>query len=299
VAAGARIDRSGGWLRPFTYGDRPGEYLAVRERVSVMDVGTLGVHDRGTRPGELVDRLYPCRTDDLAPGRTRYVLTLDEAGYVMDDGLLARVDEHEWYLNSTSGGAGRTDARLRNFADRLELDVHVLEPHGPVGRDQRRRGRTLATCFERLTDDPIDRNGRSPIRGSPTSRSPGSRVDAIRTGVRARSWLSSSTTPRTRAGAVGDDLEAGSEWELRHTGSTRSSCSSGEGPLLPGPGHDADDTPAKLGMSWAVAMDKPWFVGKKALERMAELPIGRPPDRPPSSVGGPSRRPSCERAARR
>jgi sarcosine oxidase subunit alpha len=28
-------------------------------------------------------------------------------------------------------------------------------------------------------------------------------------------------------------------------------------------------------MSWAVAMDKPWFVGKKALERMAELPIGR------------------------
>jgi sarcosine oxidase subunit alpha len=36
-----------------------------------------------------------------------------------------------------------------------------------------------------------------------------------------------------------------------------------------------DDTPAKLGMSWAVAMDKPWFVGKRALERMAELPIGR------------------------
>jgi sarcosine oxidase subunit alpha len=36
-----------------------------------------------------------------------------------------------------------------------------------------------------------------------------------------------------------------------------------------------DDTPAKLGMAWAVAMDKPWFVGKKALERMVELPIGR------------------------
>ena len=42
VEAGARLDRSGGWLRPFTYGDWREEYRAVRERVSPMDVGTLG-----------------------------------------------------------------------------------------------------------------------------------------------------------------------------------------------------------------------------------------------------------------
>ncbi len=36
-----------------------------------------------------------------------------------------------------------------------------------------------------------------------------------------------------------------------------------------------DDTPAKLGMPWAVDMTKPWFVGKRALERMAELPMSR------------------------
>jgi sarcosine oxidase subunit alpha len=42
-------------------------------------------------------------------------------------------------------------------------------------------------------------------------------------------------------------------------------------------------------MSWAVAMDKEWFVGKRALERMAELPLARTSvglefDRPPEIV---------------
>ncbi len=50
-----------------------------------------------------------------------------------------------------------------------------------------------------------------------------------------------------------------------------------------------DDTPAKLRMSWAVAMDKEWFVGKRALERIAELPLARRSvglefDRPPENV---------------
>jgi sarcosine oxidase subunit alpha len=36
-----------------------------------------------------------------------------------------------------------------------------------------------------------------------------------------------------------------------------------------------DDTPSKLGMPWAVDLSKPWFVGKRALERLADLPIGR------------------------
>ena len=36
-----------------------------------------------------------------------------------------------------------------------------------------------------------------------------------------------------------------------------------------------DDHPTKLGLEWAVAMDKPAFVGKPALERMRRLPIER------------------------
>ncbi|HVF08925.1 MAG TPA: 2Fe-2S iron-sulfur cluster-binding protein, partial [Actinomycetota bacterium] len=156
VAAGARLDRSGGWLRPFTYGHWREEYRAVRERVSIMDVGTLGKFTlAGAGARELVDRIVPCRTADLTPGRTRYVVVLDDAGYVMDDGLLARVGEHEWSLTTTSGGAVRTDARLRDHVDRLALDVHVLDRTaqwgainvaGPYARD----------LLEQLSDDVVD-----------------------------------------------------------------------------------------------------------------------------------------------
>jgi sarcosine oxidase subunit alpha len=36
-----------------------------------------------------------------------------------------------------------------------------------------------------------------------------------------------------------------------------------------------DDHPAKLGLDWAVAVDKPSFIGKVALERMADITIER------------------------
>jgi sarcosine oxidase subunit alpha len=275
VAAGARLDRSGGWLRPFTYGDWRAEYLAVRERVSLMDVGTLGKFTiAGPDAGELVDRLFPCRTDDLEPGRTRYVLTLDEAGYVMDDGLLARVSEGEWYLNSTSGGAGRTDARLRNFADRFELDVHVLDRTaqwgainvaGPHARD----------LLERLTDDPIDA-ATVPYPGFADITVAGVPCRAIRTGF-VGELAFELHHPRTRGPELWEALsEAGREWDLRPHGIDALELLRLEkGHFYLGQDTMPDDTPAKLGMSWAVAMDKPWFVGKKALERMSELPVGR------------------------
>ena len=273
VAAGARLDRSGGWLRPFSYGDWREEYRAVRERVSLMDVGTLGKFTiAGPDADALVDRVFPCRTDDLPVGRTRYVLTLDEAGYVMDDGLLARTGAGEWFLTSTSGGAGRTDARLRNFADRLDLEVHLLDRTaqwgainvtGPHARD----------LLQRLTDD--DRST-CPTRASPTSRWPACRAGRSGAGSRA----SSRSNCTIRAGAVPSCgralVDAGREWDLRPHGLDALELLRLEkGHIYLGQDTMPDDTPAKLGMSWAVDMGKPWFVGKRALERMDELPMSR------------------------
>ena len=34
---------------------------------------------------------------------------------------------------------------------------------------------------------------------------------------------------------------------------------------------ELDTTPRRIGMDWAVRMDKPWFIGRTALERTAEL----------------------------
>lgn len=275
VAAGAKLDRSGGWLRPFSYGDWREEYLAVRERVSLMDVGTLGKFTiAGADANELVDRLFPCRVADLAPGRTRYVLSLDEAGYVMDDGLLARVGECEWYLTSTSGGAGRTDARLRNFIDRLDLDAHVLDRTaqwgainvaGPHARD----------LLERLTDDPIDAEA-MPYPGFADITVASVACRAIRVGF-VGELAFELHHPRSRGAELWLALvDAGREWNLTPHGLDALELLRLEkGHIYLGQDTMPDDTPAKLGMTWAVDMSKPWFVGKMALERMATLPLAR------------------------
>jgi len=59
-----------------------------------------------------MDRVFPVRVRDLTPGRSRYVVALDEAGYVIDDGLLAALDHGRFYLCSTSGGASAMEAWL-------------------------------------------------------------------------------------------------------------------------------------------------------------------------------------------
>src|SRR5262249_38299093 len=103
-------------------------------RVSVMDVSTLGkflVAGRDARA--LLDRVFPLDVGAIAPGRARYLLALDEAGYVMDDGLLAALHEGSYFLTSTSGGADRMEAWLRNWMDRLDLRVHLVNETAQLG----------------------------------------------------------------------------------------------------------------------------------------------------------------------
>ena len=275
VAAGARLDRSGGWLRPFGYGDWRDEYRAVRERVSLMDVGTLGKFTIvGADADELVERVFPCRIDDLEPGRTRYVLTLDDAGYVMDDGLLARVGGREWFLTTTSGGAGRTDARLRNLADRLALDAHLLDRTAEWGAINV-AGPRARDLLERLTDDPIDA-ATVPYPGLADVSVAGVPCRAIRTGF-VGELAFELHHPRRRGPELWAALvDAGRDWDLiPHGLDALELLRLEKGHVYLGQDTMPDDTPVKLGMPWAVDMSKPWFVGKRALERMGELPMAR------------------------
>jgi len=107
VAHGARLTVAGLWLRAERYGDPVKEVRAVREAVGLIDVGTLGKL-RLTGPGvpALLDRLYINQFQKLAVGRVRYGVMCNDEGVVLDDGVCAHVGPQEWYLTTTSSGAG-------------------------------------------------------------------------------------------------------------------------------------------------------------------------------------------------
>jgi sarcosine oxidase subunit alpha len=152
--------------------------------------------------------------------------------------------------------------------------VHVLDRTaqwgainvaGPHARD----------LLERLTEDAIDA-GSVPYPGFADVTVAGVPCRAIRTGF-VGELAFELHHPRTRGPELWEALiEAGRAWDLRPHGLDALELLRLEkGHFFLGQDTMPDDTPAKLGMAWAVAMDKPWFVGKKALERMVELPIGR------------------------
>ncbi|HZP89925.1 MAG TPA: FAD-dependent oxidoreductase [Actinomycetota bacterium] len=275
VARGAHVDWSGRWKRPFTYGDWREEHRAVRERVSLMDVGTLGKFLIGGPDGrELLERVLPCRVASLEPGRCRYVAVLDEAGYVMDDGVLCALEDGRAYLTSTSGGAARMEAWLRGWADRLDLRAYVADRTSTLGAINV-AGPLARELLSRLTDEAIDASS-FPYGAHRRLRVAGVPCRAIRVGFvgelsfelhHSRSRSVELWTALDRAGAdlglVPHGLDALDVLRLE------------KGHAYLGQDSLPDDHPDKLGLGWTVAMDKPWFVGRIALQRMRELPLER------------------------
>ncbi len=105
-ALGAEMIWTGQWRRAFQYGDPAAEVRAVHESLGLIDVSTLGkVLVEGPGAGELLDRLYPNRFSDLKPGRIRYGVVTSDAGRIMDDGTVARLDDELFYVTTTSTGS--------------------------------------------------------------------------------------------------------------------------------------------------------------------------------------------------
>jgi len=274
-ALGARMDHSGLWLRPGTYGDVREEIRAVRQRVSVMDVSTLGKFLVGGRDARaLLDWTFPLDVASVAPGRARYLLALDEAGYVMDDGLLAALRDGTFFLTSTSGGADRMEAWLRNWIDRLDLHAHLVNQTAQLGAINV-AGPHARDLLAALSGDDLSREA-IPYPGHAEIEVAGVPCRALAVGFVGE--LSYELHhPRGRSVELWDALlDAGRRWEIRPHGLDALDVLRLEkGHVYLAQDTMPDDHPTKLGLDWAVAMHKPDFVGKRALERMAPLPLER------------------------
>ncbi|MEK7878967.1 MAG: (2Fe-2S)-binding protein, partial [candidate division NC10 bacterium] len=104
AALGATWMDMGVWKRPLVYTAVEAECRAVHERVGLIDVSTLGKLDiKGKDAAQFLDWIHPNRLSDLKVGRVRYRVMLDDAGIILDDGTVARLDEDHFFLTTGSG----------------------------------------------------------------------------------------------------------------------------------------------------------------------------------------------------
>ena len=269
LAGGATMEPAGAWQRPRHYGDVVGEYWAVRQGVSVMDVGTLGKFlVGGPDAAEFLERLYPCRVTDLQPGRIRYALLLGDHGFVVDDGVICALGDGRWYVTFTSAGAGAAEATLRDWADTWGHEVHLVDLTAGFGAINV-AGPQARELLGRVSGDPID-NAEFPYLNHREITVAGVPCRAIRLGFVGELSYELHHSGDRSVELWEALLEAGRDLGIRPHGLDALRLLRLEkGHIIVGQDTDFDATPAKLNMSWAVRLDKPWFVGKRGIERAA------------------------------
>lgn len=162
-AHGATWMAAGNWRRPAYYGAVTSaqqaiaaEIRAVRQAAGLIDVSTLGkIEVMGRDAGTLLDRLYAGVLSDLAPGRTRYAVMLDEAGTIIDDGVVARLSDGRFYVTTTTSGSTAVYRELqRRVAEwRLDCTLHNLTGHFAAMNIAGPHSRGILT---QCTDLPLD-----------------------------------------------------------------------------------------------------------------------------------------------
>ncbi len=312
---GARMDRAGGWWRPWTYGRKPvaeraagalenassphrttecGEYRSVRERVSLGDVSSLGkMAIAGPDAEAFLERMVPTKVATIRPGRCRYVLMLDERGYLLDDGMLCREagagGGARFFLTSTSGGSGFFELWLRDWAEAFGFDVRILNQTaslaainvtGPMA------ARLLARAGAR--DLPgFGRHGRARVAGVECRI-----VRLSFTGELSYELHHAAADARRLWRRL---LEAGAGFDVQpHRLEALLRLRLDKGHIAIGQDTDYDSTPRRLAHEWAVDLNKGDFVGRQAILRTNRQPLDkrlvtlRSDDPPVRGAGDPS-----------
>ena len=283
LAHGARMMPAGLWHRPAYYGEASSvaaaaarEAAAVHLRVGLIDVSTLGkIEIRGADAAEFLERIYTFRYKQQPLGRLRYVLMLDEAGVIADDGIAARFTDDFFYVTATTTGVDGVYRQMLRWQAQWQLDVDIIHVTSAWA------GINVAgpACRELLTPliDDVDLSsaafGFSACREGHIGGVP---ARFMRVGfVGELGW--EVHVPAHHGDALWRLLMArGDKFGVAPVGiEAQRLLRLEKGHIIVSQDSDGLSTPQEVDMDWAVAGDKPFFVGQRAIEAMARRGLTR------------------------
>ena len=134
VEQGAYMEPVGQWRRPYCYprADETHQDAVSREirqtrnSVGLLDASTLGkLLVQGPDAAKFLDMLYTNMMSTLKIGKCRYGLMCSENGFLMDDGVVVRLDEQSFLCHTTSGGAEHIHAHMEEWLQTEWWDWNV------------------------------------------------------------------------------------------------------------------------------------------------------------------------------
>ena len=276
-ANGADFEPVGQWRRPYCFPKgEEGRHEAVnreikhtRDSLALLDASTLGkIIVKGADAGRFMDMLYTNMMSTLKPGRCRYGLMCNENGFLMDDGVVARLDEDTFLVHTTTGGAESIHGHMEDWLqcewwDWKVYTANVTEQYAQVGV----AGPNSRKVIEKLTEDDISADALTfmgwkeiTVAGIPA------RVFRISFAGELSFELS---VPASHGRALWDALmDAGEEYGVTPYGTEAMHVMRAEkGFIMIGDETDGTVIPQDLNMDWAISKKKEDYLGKRAQER--------------------------------
>ena len=276
-AAGAPMEAVGQWHRPW-YFPRDGEdlhaavareCLTVRNSVGIMDASTLGKIDAcGPDVVEFLERIYTHDVGRMKVGHCAYGIMLGEDGMLMDDGVMARLDEQRFYLTTTTGGAANVLTWLEKWlqTEWPEFRVYLTSlteqysTFALAGPDSRK-------LLDKLgCNVPLDKES-FPFMSVRPAQLAGMPVTLFRVSFSGELAFEINIASHLALAMWRKLVEAGREVDVTPYGTeTMHVLRAEKGFVIVGQDTDGSVTPVDLGMNWLLSKNKD-FLGKRSLKR--------------------------------
>jgi sarcosine oxidase, subunit alpha len=268
--AGATMMWTGAWRRPHSYGDPAAEARHVHEALGLIDVSTLGkLLVQGPDAAAFLELLYPNRFADLKVGRIRYGVLGTDAGRIMDDGTIGRLDDETFYVTTTSTGADTVIEWFEWWNAVWGMDVEIVNVTGALAAVNV-AGPQARELLGRLTDADVSNEGIAYLDAT-EAHVAGVPCLILRIGFVGELGYELHF-PSPYGEYLWDTLLArGADLGIRPFGLEPQRILRLEKMhILVGQDTDSESNVLEAGMPWIAKLDKDDFVGKWALEHVQE-----------------------------
>ena len=266
----AKLVDFGGWNMPVQYSGILQEHNAVRTGVGLFDVSHMGeIEIRGPQAAQLVDHVSTNNAAKLKVGQAHYSALLYEHGGFVDDILVHKVSDTNFFLCVNASNQEKDFEHIRS-QNRWDAEVDFAsERYAQIAI----QGPKAIETLQKLTETNLQE-----IRYYWFAEGVVSGVPAriAHTGYTGEDGFEIYVPPNSAAQLWGELMTAGEEFGIKPCGlGARNTLRLEAKMALYGHEITASTNPYEADLSWIVKMDKGEFVGRPALEKAVEQGVTR------------------------
>ncbi len=263
VAAGARMVEFGGWHMPVQYSTIVEEHHAVRHAAGLFDVAHMGrLQFTGPDACRFLDHVLTNDVSKLKVGQVRYALVTNEAGFVLDDVLVYRLN-NSYLLVVNASNRQKIWDWLQNHRGGFDVTIdNLADSHAMLAMQGARAAEVIrALEADALLSLKYYQAVETAVLGYPAI--------ASRTGYTGEDGFEIIAPANQAIGLWEKIISAGKNIGLVPAGLGCRDTLRLEA-AMPLYGHELDEAtdPLTAGLNFAVKLQKPDFIGKSALHEV-------------------------------